>query len=152
MNLYETTFIVNPQIDEAEIDKQIQAVSKLISDNGGKIVREERIGARRLAYPIDGQNQGYYTAMLYECEPPLLPKIERHMKLGDAYMRHLTIVFEGDPEIVYGDKGEKPFENERENEGDRGGRGGFRDDNRGGGYRGRRDRDDDDRRPRRRRE
>jgi small subunit ribosomal protein S6 len=149
MNLYETTFIVNPQVDEAEIDKQVKSVSKLITDNGGKIVREERTGTRRLAYPIRGLNQGYYATFLFEAEPPVLPALERHMKLGESYMRHLTIVFYGDPEIVYAPKSDRPFENEREDEREREGRRGFGDNRRGGGggYRGRRDRDDDDYRP-----
>lgn len=154
MNLYETTFIVNPQVEEAEIEKQVQAVSKVITDNGGKIVREEKTGTRRLAYPINGLQQGYYASFLYECEPKTLPVIDRHMKLGESYMRHLTIIFEGDPEIVYGDKSARAFESDRGEESDRGGRGGYRDrDNRrgGGGYRGNRDRDDDYR-PRNRRD
>ncbi|MGH8016528.1 MAG: 30S ribosomal protein S6, partial [Candidatus Zixiibacteriota bacterium] len=51
MNLYETTFIVNPQAEESAIDEQVKAIGKVIADNGGKIIREERMGTRRLAYP-----------------------------------------------------------------------------------------------------
>jgi len=152
LNLYETTFIVNPQAEESAIDEQVKAVGKTITDNGGKIVREERMGARRMAYPIEGLNQGYYSIFLYEAETSLLPVLERFMKLGDDYMRHLTIKFEGDPTKSYTDRTAIGFESDTrrgrdDEEGDdrRGGRG------RGGrgGY-GDRDRGDDSRHSRRR--
>jgi len=155
LNLYETTFIVNPQSEESAIDEQVKAIGKIIADNGGKIVREERMGTRRMAYPIEKLNQGYYATFLYEAEPAVLPVLERFLKLGDAYMRHLTIRYEGDPTKSYADAFQKSFEQERQREpedddrrgGFRGGRGGGR-----GGYRdgGGRDRDDDSYNPRRR--
>ncbi len=104
MILYETTFIVNPQSDDSVIDEKVKAVAEVISSNGGKIIHEDRMGTRRLAYPIDKLHQGYYATFLYEAEQSVLPILERHMKLGEEYMRHLTIRFEGDPEKLYGDK------------------------------------------------
>ena len=65
MRTYETTFIVNPQTDNATIDSQVGAISKLISDNGGEIINENRMGTRRLAYPIQKLTQGilYYLCV-----------------------------------------------------------------------------------------
>lgn len=154
MNLYETTFIVNPQAEESAIDEQVKAVGKVITDNGGKIIREERMGTRRFAYLVGKLTQGYYATILYEAEPPVLPVLERFMKLGDAYIRHLTIRFLGDPAKSFADRTQIGFESDsRRSEGEeddrrgfRGGRGGGR-----GGYRdGGRDRDDDSYNPRRR--
>lgn len=107
MILYETTFIVNPQSDDAVIEEKVKAVSELISSNGGKIVHEDRLGTRRLAYPINKLHQGYYATFLHESDKSVLPILDRHMKLGEEYMRHLTIRFEADPERVYGDKKEE---------------------------------------------
>ncbi|MFH1299837.1 MAG: 30S ribosomal protein S6, partial [Planctomycetota bacterium] len=61
MNLYETTFIVNPQSDDASLDRQVKSITDLITANGGKILKEDRMGTRRLAYEIQGLTQGYYT-------------------------------------------------------------------------------------------
>jgi len=136
---YETTVIVNPQAEESQIDEQVKSVARLITENGGKIIREERMGTRRLAYPIEGLNQGYYAVFCYESEPPVLPIIDRHLKLGEAYLRHLTIIFDGDPEVVYGDKARRSFdmEQEREREPQDDDRRPFRSDHRGGGGGGR---------------
>jgi len=40
MRIYETTFIVNPQMEEATIDRQIKAVADTITQNGGNILQE----------------------------------------------------------------------------------------------------------------
>lgn len=97
MRTYETTFIVNPQTDDATIDSQVGAISKLILDNGGNILNENRIGTRRLAYPIQKLTQGYYTSFVYEGTAKIIPILDHHFNLGEYYLRHLTIVYEGDP-------------------------------------------------------
>jgi small subunit ribosomal protein S6 len=96
VRIYDTTFIVNPQTDDASIGKQVRAVSDLITNNGGRILDENRMGTRRLAYPIDGLTQGYYTAIKFAGPIGILPALDRHFHLGEAYMRHLTILYEGD--------------------------------------------------------
>lgn len=97
MRIYETTFIVNPQTDNATIDQNVRAVSDLITGNGGKVIKESHMGTRRLAYPIQGLTQGYYATFYFEAEPKVLPVLERHFKLEEQYVRHLLIKFDGDP-------------------------------------------------------
>ncbi len=98
MRLYETTFIVNPQTDDASIDRQVQSVTELITSHGGKIVREDRMGTRRMMFAIGGLNQGYYASIIFEGPQSLLPELERMYKIEEAYLRFLTILYEGDPE------------------------------------------------------
>lgn len=100
MKLYETTFILNSQADDGTLDQQVKAITNLISTNGGKIVAEDRLGTRRMAYSINKMIQGYYTSILFEGEPGIPLTLERFFKLDDAYIRHLTILFEGDPQVV----------------------------------------------------
>lgn len=107
MRRYETTFVVNPQADDATIDRQVTAVTDLIKNDGGQILHEKRIGTRRLAYPIAGLNQGFYASIIFESEAVVLPKLERHYKLEEPYVRHLTIRYEGqlpaEDEAPFGD-------------------------------------------------
>jgi ribosomal protein S6 len=77
------------------IDRQVTAVTDLIKNDGGQILHEKRIGTRRLAYPIAGLNQGFYASIIFESEAVVLPKLERHYKLEEPYVRHLTIRYEG---------------------------------------------------------
>lgn len=96
MRRYETTFIVNPQADDAAIDQQVNAVIDLIKGDGGQILRDDRIGTRRLAYPIEGLIQGYYASLIYDAETTVLPKMDRFFKLEEPYVRSLTIRYEGE--------------------------------------------------------
>jgi small subunit ribosomal protein S6 len=93
---YETTFIINPQSDDAAIDRHVVAVADVIKNNGGNLLRENRLGTRRLAYMINGLAQGYYATLIFEGPIELLPSLERFYKLEDAYVRFLTVCFEGE--------------------------------------------------------
>jgi len=97
MNRYDTTFIVNPQIGDEQVNASINTVTEIITSNNGEILRERRIGSRRLAYPINRQTHGYYVTLIHDSSPDVLPKLERHFKLGDSYLRQLTIRYDGDP-------------------------------------------------------
>jgi small subunit ribosomal protein S6 len=96
MRIYETTFIINPQTDDASISREIQSVTSLIAQNGGRIIHEDRLGTRRLAYEINRQTHGYYTSIIFEATPAVLQLLERHFRLGEAYLRNLTVLCERD--------------------------------------------------------
>jgi len=140
---YETTFIVNPQADDATIDKQVTAVLDLIKNNGGTIVRENRMGTRKLAYPIAGLPQGFYASVIFDSEAGVLPQLDRLYQIEEPYIRYLTILYDGPTEPV-------EYRDDRDYRDDRGGYRGGRDRDFGGPRRGH-DRDDDDDRDRGRR-
>jgi small subunit ribosomal protein S6 len=94
---YETIFVVNPQADDATIDRQVTAILDIIKSDGGQILRENRMGTRRLAYPVAKLTQGYYTSIIFEAETAVLPRLDRHYKLEEPYIRFLTVRFDGDP-------------------------------------------------------
>lgn len=96
MRIYETTFIVNPQSDDSTIESKVKAVTDLIADKGGKVIYENRIGTRRMAYAIRRLTQGYYTSLIFEAEPFILPELERMYKFDESFLRYLTVIYEGD--------------------------------------------------------
>jgi small subunit ribosomal protein S6 len=100
MRQYETCFIVNPQTDDATIERHVNAVRDLIQNNGGKILEEDRMGTRRLAYPIQKLTQGYYTAMIYEGSGELVQSLDSFLKLEEPYIRHLTIRWDNRKVVV----------------------------------------------------
>jgi len=98
MHLYETTFILSPQADDVAFDRQIKAITELIQRHNGKIVRENRWGIRRLAYPIKKFSQGYYTRFIFTGDSDLLGELDRFYRLEEPYIRQLTVRYEGDLE------------------------------------------------------
>ncbi len=108
MQVYETTFILSPQADDAAFDRQINAVSELIKRYNGKLLHEDRWGIRRLAYPIRKFTQGYYTRLLFEGSGKVLSELERHYKIEEPYLRYLTVLHDSEmEERLLRDK--KPF-------------------------------------------
>lgn len=98
MRIYETTFIINPQSDDATIAKYVSDIKDLITSTNGKIINENHMGTRRLAYEINKLTQGYYATFLYEAPTEILPKLEHHFKVNEAYIRDLTVRIECEPE------------------------------------------------------
>lgn len=95
MKIYETTFIINPQTDDAGIEKQVKSISDHITSNGGKIIRDDHMGTRRLAYEIKGLTQGYYAGFIFESPPDLIAGLDLYYRQNEEYLRHLTIAFPG---------------------------------------------------------
>ncbi len=95
---YETTFIINPQSDDATIEKHVSDIKDIITNSKGTIINENHMGTRRLAYEIDKLTQGYYATFIYEAPTEVLPLLEQHFKINEAYIRDLTIRLECDPQ------------------------------------------------------
>ena len=68
MRTYETTFIINPQSDDATIDKYVNDIADIIKSSNGEIIHQENMGTRRLAYEIKGLTQGFYSNFVYHSD------------------------------------------------------------------------------------
>ncbi len=90
--LYETTFIVNAALEDADIDAVIAKVTSYIENHGGEIKVVEKWGRRRLAYPINKKYNGFYVHIEFESMPNNLPILERFLVLEDTVLRHLTLI------------------------------------------------------------
>ena len=98
MRNYETTFIINPQSDDATIEKHVADIKDIITTSKGTIINENHMGTRRLAYEIEKLTQGYYATFLYEAPAEVLPLLDHHFKINDAFIRDLTVRIECDPQ------------------------------------------------------
>jgi len=91
MNKYEILFIIdNSAADEAK-EAIIAKMSSLITDNAGSVEKVDKWGAKKLAYPINYKNEGYYVLMNFECAPELIAEMERQLRINDQIMRHMVI-------------------------------------------------------------
>lgn len=90
-NFYETTFIVNASIDDEQIENTVKQIEDLIAKNGGEILAVDRLGRRRLSYPIAKKHQGFYTCIEFMAEGRLVDKIERFYQLDENVLRYLTL-------------------------------------------------------------
>ena len=92
MTKYETTFILEPGLDENRVNEEIERVSQWIRDLGGEVLEVQRWGKRRLAYEIKKKRDGIYTMVLHESPGPVVKEVERRMSLNESYMRVLSVL------------------------------------------------------------
>jgi len=92
MRNYETIFILDPLLEEEKIAQEVEKVKKLISEEKGEILQEDRWGMRKLAYAIKGKEQGYYTLLVFRGGPEIPAELERNFKLNENCLRYFTTV------------------------------------------------------------
>ena len=92
MRRYETTFILSPDLEEAEIEKNITRYTNIITTGGGTIEKDDRWGTRRLAYQIRKKTQGYFVQLVHESGPNIPRELERQFLLNENCLRYLTVL------------------------------------------------------------
>jgi small subunit ribosomal protein S6 len=90
-HLYETTFIVNASVDDAQIESAISRVQDVIAKNGGTIVAVNKWGRKRLAYPISKKTTGFYCHIEFEAPGSLIALLDRSYQLDELVLRYLTV-------------------------------------------------------------
>ena len=90
MTKYEVMFILDPALEDEKKDEIIELVKGIIEAEG-TVGEVDVWGMRKLAYPIQKKNDGYYVVMQFEAEPTLPKELDRRLKISDAVMRHIIV-------------------------------------------------------------
>lgn len=88
---YETTYILNAALEDAEIEAGVKRVTDFVTEHGGTIIEVNQWGRRRLAYPIAKKYNGFYVYMAFEADAEMIPQLERFFTLEEGVIRHLTL-------------------------------------------------------------
>ena len=96
---YETIFVGDPNLTDEEVDAVVGLVDQITVAAGGKVIKTEKWGKRRLAYPIGHREEGIYVLMTLECPTSLVKEIDRRYRMNDRILRHLTVRVEDESQI-----------------------------------------------------
>lgn len=91
MALYESTFVARQDISAQEVEKIADFFTKVVTDNGGKVLKKENWGLRNLAYKVKKNRKGHYVMLVVDGDVKALNELQRHYKLHEDVIRHLTI-------------------------------------------------------------
>jgi small subunit ribosomal protein S6 len=91
VNDYEVTYILRPNLEEADVDTRSAAIGEIIKNQGGELVAIEKLGKKRLAYEIDDLREGNYVVMQYRSTGDASKELERLLKLQEDVLRALVI-------------------------------------------------------------
>jgi small subunit ribosomal protein S6 len=89
--VYETMYILRPDMNDELVDQAIQKYQGFIKDNGGELLETQHRGKRRLAYEILRFREGIYVQMNYKNGGPAVAIMERAMRLSEDVIRYLTV-------------------------------------------------------------
>jgi small subunit ribosomal protein S6 len=92
VSMYETTFILEPGLDENRVLEQVERVSQWIRDLKGEVREVQRWGKRRLSYEIHKKRDGIYVWVLHESQSAAIKDLERRMRLDESVLRVLTVM------------------------------------------------------------
>ena len=90
VNKYETIFIVDAALADDQIAALTEKFRSMIA-NAGEIEAVEEWGKRRLAYPINDKNEGYYVLVRFSAPTDFPKELARVYGITDGIMRTLII-------------------------------------------------------------
>jgi small subunit ribosomal protein S6 len=91
MKIYETGFLLAPNLSEDDTEKLITQMAEVISQREGKLIKQEKWGRRRMAYSIKRWSEAFYVFFHYEGRPDIPLELERRFKQTDTVLRYLTL-------------------------------------------------------------
>lgn len=90
MSKYEVLYILDPELDEETRNAYVERFKKIVEDSG-EVENVDEWGIRKLAYPINKKNEGYYVLMNFKATPEVPKELTRVFKITEGVMRHLIV-------------------------------------------------------------
>lgn len=94
MNKYELMYIIDTALEDSARKELINRITTLITGNDGIVEKVDEWGKRRLAYPINYKNEGYYVLVNFTSGSELPKEIERVLQISEDILRYLVIRLE----------------------------------------------------------
>lgn len=91
---YESVVIINANIEEAQIENEINGIQEIFKANNVVVWDADKVGRKRLAYPIKKSRSGYYVVFRFDSETDFVKKYERLLRLNENIYRFLTIMLD----------------------------------------------------------
>lgn len=88
MNQYELAVLYHPDL-EVDLSKAEEKVTKIVTDNGGKVTATDNWGKRKLAYAIKKQEHAVYVFYTLDMPAEAVNKVEAALNITDEVIRYL---------------------------------------------------------------
>jgi len=90
MTNYEVMFIINPTLDDEKKNQTVETVKEIIAADG-EVKEVEVVGMKKLAYPIEKMEEGYYVVAKFVGNPTLPKELDRRLRILDSVVRHIIV-------------------------------------------------------------
>jgi small subunit ribosomal protein S6 len=94
MHIYESIFIINPNLSDEETAGVIKKMQDVVANQGGEMLKFEDWGKKKLAYEIKKHKRGHYAFFQFKSAPAAVSELERTYKMTDSVIKFLTVKLE----------------------------------------------------------
>jgi len=88
---YETAVVIDGTLSDDTIQKEQEKLEEFFKSNS-EFEKVDVWGKRPLAYTIKKKKIGHYAVFIYKAEGDIAGMFDKHVKLNEAVLRHLTVV------------------------------------------------------------
>jgi small subunit ribosomal protein S6 len=87
MNKYELLLILSASNEEGDKDALIEKITKLLENKGAKVESVDKWGNKKLAYPINYKDTGYYVLMNIEAPANVPAEVQLQLNITQDVVR-----------------------------------------------------------------
>ena len=91
MKSYELTLVLKVDLEKTVLEKLLAKIKKLVTETGGKVVKEEEWGKRILSYLLKKQTEGLYYCLDLSLEKKDAPAIANKLQMEENVLRYLMV-------------------------------------------------------------
>lgn len=91
MRPYEVMVILEPALEESQVQAVINRSTELLQSGGGTVHRVDKWGKRRFAYELAKKTEGFYVLLDVTAEPAPMQELDRTLRLADDVLRHKIV-------------------------------------------------------------
>ncbi|HEY9745142.1 MAG TPA: 30S ribosomal protein S6 [Oculatellaceae cyanobacterium] len=91
MQTYEAFIILKPILDVDNSDSVLKSVEELIEAQGGKVIKKDKLGRKRLAYEVQKFKDGFITTYLFTLPSEKVATFKRACSLNEDILRFVLV-------------------------------------------------------------
>lgn len=88
MTKYEMLYILDTALADEVKEAIISKFEDVVKANGS-VEKTDRWGVKKLCYPINYKNEGFYVLMTFEAEAQVVQELKRIAQITDGVIRRL---------------------------------------------------------------
>jgi len=116
MRHYELLTVLKPTLTEEETRAKVNFLKEVLEKNGAQIAAFQEMGTRRLAYPIEKLERGYYSVFYFTAPTTAILEVERLIRITEEFIRFMSVKYEKTKELAYWNRQVEKFASKVEKE------------------------------------
>lgn len=91
MNKYELCLVLSARLEDEQRADALERVKGYVTRFGGEIADIDEWGKRKLAYPIQKMDEGFYYFIHFDAEAAAPAEIEAQLRIMESVLRFLIV-------------------------------------------------------------